>query len=159
MIAGVRADVISPHARCRLTWQGWCVLALSVPLGATLLMPGWHPQAYPAALALGLLLALGLTRWMAPRLLHGITGEWILPRSAYAMTITPVGCRLSAAHNVPPLSLLAWQSMERKFEVVARLAGLEAQTSRMQLTWVSSFPRRGLQRLSPLSVMSNQPFG
>lgn len=163
MIPEAHAEVTPPVARHRLTWQGWCVLGLVVPLSATLLLPAWQPQPYTAALATGLLLALGLARWKAPQSLHGVSGEWVLPRSAHALASSTVGARLSASHGAPPLALLAWQPAERKTEVTARLTGLEAQSSRnalaTRLTWITRFPKRGLQRLSPLSVSTSQPFG
>jgi uncharacterized protein (DUF58 family) len=134
-----------------------------VPLGATLLVPALQPQPYAAALAIGLLLALGLARWRSPRSLHDISGEWILPSSAHAVAITTVGARLSATDGAPPLVLLAWQPTERKSGVAALLNGLEALGSRRgpatRVTWVTSFPKRGLQRLPPLSVTTTQPFG
>lgn len=157
------ADLMPPVARHRLTWQGWGALGLVVPLSATLLMPAWQPQPYAAALAIGLLLALGLARWKAPHSLHGIIGEWVLPRSAHALASSTVGARLSATHETPPLVLLAWQPTDRKLGVAARLIGLEAQSSRKmpatRLSWITRFPRRGLQRLPPLSVSTSQPFG
>lgn len=163
MSAKGHPDMRPPVVQSGLTWLGWCVLALVVPLAATLLMPTWQPQPYAAALAIGLLLALGLARWKAPRSLHGICGEWILPRSAHAVAITTTGARLSAEDGAPPLDLLAWQPSERKSGVAARLSGLEAQSSRKapatRLTWVTSFPKRGLQRLPSLSVRTSQPFG
>ena len=163
MTPEAHAEGTPPAARHRLTWQGWCVLGLVLPLGTTLLMPAWQPQPYAAAFALGLLLALGLARWKAPRSLHGISGEWVLPRSAHALASTTVGARLSAVHGTPPLVLMAWQPTERKFGAAARLTGLDAQSSRRtpatRLSWLTRFSRRGLQRLPPLSVSTSQPFG
>ncbi|MHA3774925.1 DUF58 domain-containing protein [Verrucomicrobiota bacterium sgz303538] len=157
------ADLTQPAARYHLTWQGWCMLGLVAPLGATLFMPAWQPQPYAAALAIGLLLALVLAWWKAPRSLHGISGEWVLPRSAHALAITTASARLSTTHVTPPLVLLAWQPTERKMGVAARLIGLAAQSSRKvpasRLSWSTRFPRRGLQWLPPLSVSTSQPFG
>jgi uncharacterized protein (DUF58 family) len=139
------------------------VLSLVIPLSATLLLPAWQPQPYAAALATGLMLALAVARWKAPQSLHGVSGEWVLPRSAHAVASSTVGARLSGTHGAPPLVLLAWQPTERKLEVTARLIGLEAQSSRSapatRLTWITRFPKRGLQRLPPLSVSTSQPFG
>jgi uncharacterized protein (DUF58 family) len=138
-------------------------LAFVAPLAATLLMPAWQPQPYAAVLAIGLTLALGLARWSAPQSPQGVRGEWILPRSTHAVAITNLGARLSALDGAPPLELLAWQPPKRKSEVTARLPGLEAQSSRKgaanRLTWVTSFPKRGLQPLPPLSVRTSHPFG
>lgn len=163
MNANAHPDATPLAARSGLTWLGWCVLVLVVPLAATLLMPTWQTQPYGAALAIGLLLALGLARWKAPRSLHGVSGEWILPRSAHAVAIATAGARLSAEDGAPPLELLAWQPSTRKSEVAVRLPGLEAQSSgkasATRLTWVTSFPKRGLQRLPALIVRTSQPFG
>jgi uncharacterized protein (DUF58 family) len=163
MSAKAHPNVRQPAARTCLTRLGWCVLVLVAPLAATLLMPASLPQPYGAALAIGLMLALGLARWSAPQSLHGVRGEWVLPRSTHAVAITTLGARLSALDGAPPLELLAWQPLKGKSEVTARLPGLEGQSSHKgaanRLTWVTSFPKRGLQRLSPLSARTSQPFG
>src|SRR5262245_61916538 len=74
-----------------------------------------------------------------------------------------VGLLLSCSPGRAPLVLLTWQPTERKLGVAARLIGLEAQSSRRtpasRLSWSTRFPRRGLQRLPPLSVSTSQPFG
>ncbi len=163
MMPKAHAEAAPPPARHRLTWQGWCVLGLVIPLSATLLLPAWQPQPYAAALATGLLLALGIARWKAPQSLHGVSGEWVLPRSAHAVASATVGARLSAPNGAPPFVLLAWQPTERKYAVAARLIGLGARGSQKapasRLTWITSFPRRGLHRLPPLCVSTSQPFG
>jgi len=157
---GERTPAAALHC---LTWQGWCVLGLAVALSAASLMPAWQPRPFAAALAIGLLLALGLARWKAPQSLRGVFGEWVLPLSAHALATTRVGARLSATAGAPPCVLVAWQPTDRRSAVAARLSGLEAGSSdtvpATRLSWFTQFPKRGLQWLPPLSVRTSEPFG
>lgn len=145
------------HARARLTLLGWLVLAEATLLAATLFIPSVQPKPLGAALGLGLFMALGLAMWRTPRSLDGVRGVWILPASAHAGEEVTVGASLIATNGAPPLILEAWQPLVRRFEVMARLTGLDHLPTRP--SWSTRFPRRGLNRLPPLTVNTIQPFG
>jgi uncharacterized protein (DUF58 family) len=145
------------NARARLTLLGWLVLAEATLLAATLFIPSVQPKPLGAALGLGLLMALGLAMWRTPRSLDGVRGIWILPASAHAGEEVTVGASLIATNGAPPLILEAWQPLVRRFEVMARLTGLDHLPTRP--SWSTRFPRRGLNRLPPLTVNTVQPFG
>ena len=146
-----------PNSRTRFTLLGWLVLAESILLAATLFIPSMQPKPLGAALGLGLFIALGLAIWRTPRSLNGVRGVWILPASAHAGEEVTVGAALVASHGAPPLILEAWQPLVRRFEVMARLTGLDRLPTRP--SWATRFPRRGINRLPPLTVNTVQPFG
>lgn len=155
----VKRDPALPNqnARARLTLLGWLVLAEATLLAATLFIPSVQPKPLGAALGLGLFMALGLAIWRTPRSLNSVRGIWILPASAHAGEEVTVGASLIAANGAPPLILEAWQPLVRRFEVMARLTGLDHLPTRP--SWSTRFPRRGLNRLPPLTVSTIQPFG
>ena len=155
----VKRDPALPgqNSRARLTLLGWLVLAEATLLAATLFIPSVQPKPLGAALGLGLFMALGLAMWRTPRSLDGVRGVWILPASAHAGEEVTVGASLIATNGAPPLILEAWQPLVRRFEVMARLTGLDHLPTRP--SWSTRFPRRGLNRLPPLTVSTVQPFG
>ncbi|MDB6173836.1 MAG: hypothetical protein JWL59_3147 [Chthoniobacteraceae bacterium] len=125
--------------------------------GSTLLMAAWQPSPLPAALAIGLLGALGFARWKAPRSLAGIQAQWVFPASVHALNEVTVGVVLMADKGSPPVTLEAWQPMRRRFEIVSRFAGLGLDPSRAW--WIACFPKRGRAFLPALVVETRQPFG
>ncbi len=145
------------RARPRFTWLGWFVLLEAGLLTATLLMPTWQPKPLGIALAFGLIFALIVAIWKTPRSLNGVRGTWILPSSAHAGDEVTIGASLSAQHGSPPIALEAWQPLQRRFDIMARLTGLDQLPTRP--SWVTRFPKRGLNRLPPLTVRTSQPFG
>ncbi len=144
-------------ARPRFTWLGWFVLIEAFLLTATLLMPVWQPKPLGAVLALGLVLALAVAIWKTPRSLTGVRGTWILPNSPHAGDEVTVGASLVAPLGSPPVALEAWQPLQRRFDIMARLTGLDELPTRP--SWVTRFPKRGLNRLPPLTIRTSQPFG
>jgi uncharacterized protein (DUF58 family) len=155
----VRAENAKPalSARTRFTILGWLVLAEAVLLAATLLIPSMQPRPLGAALGLGLLAALALALWRTPRSLIGVQGSWVLPAVAHAGEEVALGASLVATHGAPPLVLEAWDPLLRRHQVMARLTGLDALPTRP--SWTARFPRRGLNRLPPLTAHTTQPFG
>ncbi len=147
----------APASRARFTLLGWLVLAEAALLAATLFIPSVQPRPLGAALGLGLLVALALAVWRTPRSLAGVRGVWVLPTSPHAGEEVTVGASLIAEHGAPPLALEAWQPLVRRHEVMARLTGLDGLPTRP--SWTTRFPRRGLNRLPPLTVRTVQPFG
>jgi uncharacterized protein (DUF58 family) len=145
------------RARPRFTWLGWFVLLEACLLTVTLLMPTWQPKPLGVALAFGLIVALLVAIWKTPRSLLGVRGTWLLPSSAHAGDEVTVGASLSATHGSPPVALEAWQPQQRRFDIMARLTGLDSLPTRP--SWVTRFPKRGLNRMPPLSVRTSQPFG
>jgi uncharacterized protein (DUF58 family) len=155
----VKAESAAPAmpSRARFTLLGWLVLAEAVLLAATLFLPSVQPRPLGAALGLGLLAALLLGVWRTPRSLHGVRGTWVLPTVAHAGDEVTLGASLLAPHGAPPLVLEAWDPLLRRHEVMARLTGLDALPTRP--SWSTRFPRRGLNRLPPLTARTVQPFG
>jgi uncharacterized protein (DUF58 family) len=147
----------APTSRARFTLLGWLVLAEAGVLAATTLMPSVQPRPLGAALALGLIAALVLAVWRTPRSLRRVRGAWVLPTTAHAGDEVSVGAALSAEHGAPPVILEAWQPLVRRHEVMARLTGLDGLPTRP--SWTTRFPRRGINRLPPLTVRTVQPFG
>ncbi len=155
--AKVEATMAGAAARSRFTLLGWLVLAEAALLAATMFIPSVQPKPLGAALGLGLVVALALAVWRTPRSLTGVRGTWMLPSIAHAGEEVTVGASLSASHGAPPLVLEAWQPLVRRHEVMARLTGLDGMPTRP--SWATRFPRRGLNRLPPLMVRTEQPFG
>lgn len=155
--ARVEGTAPAAPARARFTLLGWLILAEAVLLAATLFVPSVQPRPLGAALGLGLLAALLLGVWRTPRSLHGVRGTWVLPTVAHAGDEVTLGASLLATHGAPPLVLEAWDPLLRRHEVMARLTGLDALPTRP--SWTTRFPRRGLNRLPPLTARTVQPFG
>lgn len=147
----------SEPARARFTLLGWLVLAEALLLAATLFLPSVQPRPLGAALGLGLLVALLYGVWRTPRSLTSVRGTWVLPNVAHAGEEITLGASLLAAQGAPPLVLEAWDPLLRRHEVMARLTGLDALPTRP--SWTTRFPRRGLNRLPPLTARTVQPFG
>lgn len=156
-VVKAEASTPAPASRARFTLLGWLVLGEAALLAATLFIPSVQPRPLGAALGLGLLAALALAVWKTPRSLSGVRGSWVLPSVAHAGEEVSVGASLTAPQGAPPLVLEAWQPLVRRHEIMARLTGLDALPTRP--TWTTRFPRRGLNRLPPLTVRTVQPFG
>lgn len=144
-------------ARARFTLLGWLVLAEAILLAATLFIPSVQPKPLGAALGLGLIVALLYAVWRTPRSLLDVRGTWVLPTIAHAGDEVTLGASLTATSGAPPLALEAWQPLVRRHEVMARISGLDGLPTRP--SWTTRFPRRGLNRLPPLTVRTVQPFG
>jgi uncharacterized protein (DUF58 family) len=161
VIAAPAAKVETAHpaipARARFTLLGWLVLAEAALLAATLFIPSVQPRPLGAALGIGLLVALVLGVWRTPRSLLAVRGTWVLPTVAHAGEEVTVGAALIAPDGAPPLIIEAWDPQLRRHEVMARLTGLDALPTRP--SWSTRFPRRGLNRLPPLTARTAQPFG
>jgi uncharacterized protein (DUF58 family) len=147
----------TPRIHARLTWLGWFVVSEIVLLSATIAMPIMQPKPFGLGLAIGLLLCLCLAMWFTPRALRQVRGQWILPRFIHAGDEATVGASLTAQHGSPPIALEAWNPQHRRFDIMARLTGLDALPTRP--SWSTRFPKRGLNRLPPLIIRASQPFG
>jgi uncharacterized protein (DUF58 family) len=143
--------------RTRLTWLGWFVVIEAVVLTATIAMPIVQPKPFGLGLAIGLIIALIMALWFTPRALRHVQGQWILPRLAHVGDEVTVGASLTAQHGSPPVAVEAWHPQHRRFDIMARLTGLDALPTRP--SWSTRFPKRGLNRLPPLTIRTSQPFG
>jgi uncharacterized protein (DUF58 family) len=153
----VESSVPATPSRARFTLLGWLVLAEAVLLAATLFLPSVQPRPLGAALGFGLLTALLFGVWRTPRSLLGVRGTWVLPSVAHAGDEVTLGASLLASGGAPPLVLEAWDPLLRRHDVMARLTGLDDLPTRP--SWTTRFPRRGLNRLPPLTARTVQPFG
>ena len=137
-----------------LTVLGWLALADAGLLATTTLL---EARPLGVALALSLLAALILAGWRSPRALASVRSTWTLPPPPHAGDETTLVTALSAAGGAPPLHVRAFSAMTRRFEIIARLPGLDGQPTRIQ--WSTRFPRRGMVSLPSVSVSTEQPFG
>jgi uncharacterized protein (DUF58 family) len=138
----------------RLTPLGWITGAEGVFL---CLVPVWQNAPLAAAGGIALLAALGAARLLAPRALASAEAVWVLPRAVYAGVETTLAARLSSPHELPPLTLWAWNPRAKAPRQVARLAGVGPVGAGAR--WTARFPTRGAVTLPPLGLAAEQPFG
>lgn len=138
----------------RLTPLGWITGAE----GALLcLIPVWQTAPLAAAGGVAMLAALAGARLLAPRSLAGAEAVWLLPPAVHAGAETTLALRLTAARELPPLALEAWDPRARAARQVARLSGVgpAGATARFSVR----FPGRGAVTLPPPAALVQQPFG
>lgn len=138
----------------RLTPLGWITSAEGVML---CLVPVWQSAPLAAAGGIAMLAAVAGARLLAPRSLGEADAQWVLPKAVHAGVETTLAARVACRHELPPLTLWAWDPRARMARQVARLAGVGAAGAPAR--WTARFPSRGAITLPPLQLEAQQPFG
>jgi len=136
------------------TFLGWRVLIEGVGLALLML---WLPRPLAASLGIGLLAALAVSAWWAPRRLRCVRAEWVLPLHPHADDEVAVAVKLSADGGAPPFAIETVMPGQTSAQAVGHSAGLGRVPARVG--WSVRFPHRGRHRLAALVAATDQPFG
>lgn len=136
--------------------DGWWCLALAVALGVAAMATGNNLLYLLSALLLAMVVVSGM---LSEVVMRGVRADMVIPEDIHAGSATLLGASLRNGKRRLPSYVLRIEVVSRgRVERALEVARLAAGAERL-LTWETTLPRRGRQRLPGLRITTRFPFG